>query len=186
MYLLRHASAVFVPSADGSKGQSPDAPLSPEGLQQSDALVAPLMDLGITHIHSSPYARAIATVAPFAKASGLNVVEDNQLRERSRGQGPDESYLGEVERLHMDPAASPWGGESGADVAERGMAGIEAARLAGPVPLVSSHGQFLSVVLGRLGNECGYDGWKSMPNPGLYAVDDAGWWHVPLGIEART
>lgn len=182
MYLLRHAEAEFKPLPD-HPGQSADAPLTERGSRQANALVAPLFELGITHIHTSPFLRAKASVTPFASAARLVVTEDARLQERRRGHGPDATYLDEVRLLTTHPDASPYGGESGRDVLFRGMPGIDAARAAGQVPLIATHGQFLSVILSTLGATCDFDMWRAMPNPALYEVTETGWRMILVEVD---
>lgn len=183
MYLLRHAEAEFKPLPD-HPGQAADAPLTERGSRQANALVSPLSKLGITHIHTSPFLRAKASVMPFASAAKLVMTEDARLQERRRGLGPDATYLDEVRLLTTHPEASPHGSESGRDVLSRGMPGIDAARAAGQVPLVATHGQFLSVILSALGETCGFDMWRAMPNPALFEVTETGWRMIPLELDA--
>lgn len=63
IFLVRHAE----------KQKGPDPSLTAAGETRADVLAAMLKDAGITHIHSSDYARTRQTAAPLADALGLSV-----------------------------------------------------------------------------------------------------------------
>lgn len=71
---VRHAQAT---------GQAPDAALTPAGRQQAEALARTLAGYGVTRIVSSPFARALQTAAPLARATGLPVTVDERLCEHN-------------------------------------------------------------------------------------------------------
>ena len=66
---LRHAKAAF----DSPSGRDADRKLTARGRSQAKAIVPALAVWGPTRIISSPALRCLATVAPFAKAAGLEV-----------------------------------------------------------------------------------------------------------------
>ena len=67
VYLVRHAER-----ADDGTSQDPE--LSEEGRERADLLARMLVDAGITHIHSTDYARTQQTGAPLAAALGMEVM----------------------------------------------------------------------------------------------------------------
>ncbi|MDH2444119.1 NUDIX domain-containing protein [Amnibacterium sp. CER49] len=71
LIVLRHAKAEF----DSPSGLDADRQLTTRGRAQARAVVPALAAWGPTRIGSSPAARCLATVAPFAKASGIPVKE---------------------------------------------------------------------------------------------------------------
>lgn len=78
--LVRHADA-----GDRDRWTAPDEqrPLSTDGDDQSEALVATLAGLGVARVLSSPYVRCVQTVAPLAAARGLDVEPLDALAEGS-------------------------------------------------------------------------------------------------------
>lgn len=76
--LLRHASA-----GDRAEWTGDDRlrPLDPRGRRQAAKLVAPLLELGVTRVVSSPYVRCVQTVEPLAEALGVEVELDDRLAE---------------------------------------------------------------------------------------------------------
>jgi 8-oxo-dGTP diphosphatase len=72
---LRHAKAAF----DSPSGADADRRLTPRGQAQARAIVPALRAWGPTRIVSSTAARCLATVAPLAKATGIEVKKAPQL-----------------------------------------------------------------------------------------------------------
>jgi phosphohistidine phosphatase SixA len=83
--LLRHASA-------GDRAQWDDddrlRPLDERGRRQAEALVKPLLELGVRRIVSSPYLRCTQTVEPLALPLGAKIELDEALAE---GAPPEET-----------------------------------------------------------------------------------------------
>ena len=72
---LRHAKAAF----DSPSGADADRRLTPRGQAQARSIVTALAAWGPTRIVSSTAARCIATVAPFAKATGIEIKKAPEL-----------------------------------------------------------------------------------------------------------
>lgn len=85
----RHAKAM--PRADWKNGKVVDdgrRPLLPEGESQAKALIPILKAFGVKRVISSPWKRCRDTVAPFAKANQLAIIERHQLSELGNKKGP--------------------------------------------------------------------------------------------------
>ncbi|MGH7735059.1 MAG: histidine phosphatase family protein, partial [Gemmatimonadales bacterium] len=80
LILVRHAQ-----SAPSTKVPEAEWPLSEAGKRQANDLAPMLRAHGVNALASSPYARAIATLDPFARAAGLGIAVDADLRERNLG-----------------------------------------------------------------------------------------------------
>lgn len=78
--MVRHARAG---KRAGWDGDDRLRPLDERGRLQADRLVEQLSDRELKRILSSPYARCVQTVEPFAEARGLTVEEDEALAEGS-------------------------------------------------------------------------------------------------------
>ena len=66
--VVRHASAHSRSSWPGAEA---DRPLTPSGVAQAEALIPTLAAFGVAAIVTSPWERCGATMAPYAKASGV-------------------------------------------------------------------------------------------------------------------
>jgi 2,3-bisphosphoglycerate-dependent phosphoglycerate mutase len=162
--LIRHAQ---------SSGQHPDADLTAEGHAQAQALIPRLAALGVREIFSSPYRRAIATVAPFADQAGLTIQTIGDLRERKLAEGWLPDFLIHMERSFADENYRLPGGESLAETASRGLRGLtEAMRLAkSPIPALASHGNLIASILRTIDPGFGFAAWQAMRNPHLFEVE---------------
>ena len=79
LFLIRHAHA-----GDRTAGtRDKFRPLSPKGRRRAEELAAILADQGVTRVLSSPATRCWQTVAPLAKACGVEVEEVDELWEGS-------------------------------------------------------------------------------------------------------
>jgi 8-oxo-dGTP diphosphatase len=78
VFVVRHAKA-------GSRGRwdGPDEqrPLTKGGQRQAAGIADLLVRSGATRVLSSPYVRCVETVAPLARALGLEVEADHRLEE---------------------------------------------------------------------------------------------------------
>ena len=170
LVLVRHAQSQ--PSAEAPE---PDWPLSELGRQQAQDLVKVLRELGVEGVTSSPYARAIATLAPFARAASLQIAIDPDLRERSLGGWlPDlEAVDDAIRRMHADLDFSLEGGETGAACLARFEAALQRVARSNPGACVAvgSHGGVLGHLLGRHGGDLPAEFWRRIGNPHLFFFD---------------
>ena len=108
--LIRHAA---------SSGQAPEASLTVVGRKQAEGLAEALGDIAVDALYSCPYRRARETIAPFAKASGLHVVELHDLRKRLLSPHPVPDWLTHIERSFDHRSHALSGGESFDQVTRR-------------------------------------------------------------------
>lgn len=176
IYVVRHAQSAPVP------GMAPaDYPLTPQGRESAVRLVPVLTALGIEQVYSSPYQRAVDTVAPFALGAGFACELDSELRERRLADAPLPSPV-----AHVAAVRSCWedfdhrlpGGESNRECQARALGA--ASRLwdqhSGERIVLASHGQWTSLLLNALDPGFGVEEWLAIPNPAVFHVD----------LEART
>jgi 2,3-bisphosphoglycerate-dependent phosphoglycerate mutase len=168
IYLVRHAESE--PSADVPE---PAWPLSARGLAQATALVPAMRGLDISAIYSSPFPRALQTVAPLAAALAVDVSVIDELRERALGRVPFGADIGSlVQRCWADASFALPGGESNAACARRVVQAVAqlASRHAGQAIAVASHGNALALYLATIDASFGFEQWRSMRNPDLFCV----------------
>lgn len=165
-------SAVILIRHCESSGQHPEAPLTDTGCAQALELAERLAELPIDRLVSSPYARAVATVEPFAQRANLPIELDPRLAERRLSPEPIDHWRDVVRRSFDDPDYGIPGGESGRETLLRGWAAISAL-LDGRhrLPAVASHGQLLSLVLHSIDPAFGFAGWEALRNPDVYLLE---------------
>lgn len=167
IYLLRHAE-----SAPCSATEERLWPLSGRGQQQAKNLVAHLSGLGIEHIYSSPYRRALDTVLPFAEAGGISIVEERDLRERYFSPGLLPNFLELMQQAWKDLDFALPGCESGNQAQARACRLLTrvSQRHTGQTILLSSHGNLIGLILKSLAPDFGYQNWRAMRNPELFRL----------------
>ena len=177
--LVRHAASV--PSGTpGWEERDDDRPLSEEGLRQADDLAFELDPWGLTAVYSSPYERALQTVAPVARRRGLGVQVLPDLRERRLTDGPRDDWPDVLARSWADPSFAVDGAETGLAAQRRGIGVLDLLRARhadGGRLLVSSHGNLISLILQTFEPAVGLDFHLAMPNPAIYHLehDGVGW-----------
>jgi 2,3-bisphosphoglycerate-dependent phosphoglycerate mutase len=178
LYLLRHAESEANPDLP-----EPDWPLSTHGREQAQALIQPLTALDIDRVYSSPYRRALDTVAPFARHQGLTIHTDVRLRERTLTCEWLDDYEQAVMATWTNFDLSHPGGESSASCQRRMMHTIRELflRSEGQTLLISSHGNAISLYLNSLDAQFGFENWRTMRKPDLFQVRANQWKHIRLG-----
>lgn len=79
--LLRHARAVKRSNWKRGKGTEETRPLTERGGRQAEVIARQLDCYGARLLASSPWERCMATLRPYAKASGVRVIERPELTE---------------------------------------------------------------------------------------------------------
>jgi 2,3-bisphosphoglycerate-dependent phosphoglycerate mutase len=166
--LVRHAESVH-PTPGG-----PDEyhrPLAETGLAQAEELVEELAALKPDRIVASPYLRAVQTVQPLAKALGLPVHTDHELREWDSGLEPTPDYARHYEASWADPSFARPGGESLNQLTERAVSILRS--FTGTV-VIGSHGTFVARALAGFGVPVDWPFSDAMPMPAIYLIADTG------------
>lgn len=141
LYILRHATPAV------SKLPNRQRPLSELGQRQAEALATHLSPLGLTSAYSSPFKRALASIAPFCRSANLTPIPREALKES----GPKEE-LPEV-RARMLAAL-----------------GAIAADHPGQRVLVCSHGGCLWGVISHFDEDFGYEDYRRIGTPDMRKV----------------
>jgi 2,3-bisphosphoglycerate-dependent phosphoglycerate mutase len=148
-------------------------PLTSEGQVQAKELIPELLAHRPTRFVSSPYKRAIDTIAPAAEALGLDVELVPELREWASGLVPRSDWQDAYRRAWERPGQAVGTGESQAELQVRALAALDAltAQSAPDAVLVlGSHGTWISRLLAGLGCAVDADFWFAMPMPAVYVM----------------
>jgi broad specificity phosphatase PhoE len=162
--LIRHAESPW--SEDDARS------LSPDGRLAAEALADRLDGIALDAIYSSPYRRALQTVAPLAQRRGLDVQELFDIRERTLGAFPGESF--------EDALAATWsqfdlcytGGESSRAAQQRGLEVIRAlaGRHRSQTVALSTHGNLLALLLNVFDPRVDFAFWRSLTFPDVFEL----------------
>ena len=133
LWLARHGESTW--NTQGlAQGHNDQAELTARGQRQAAEMAERFAGLPVRAIYASDLRRAQQTAAPLAAASGVPVVLDVRLRERSLGtlegtpavgNGPSVTGLDLEAGLLVDPDTRPDGGESVRDLYRRAAAFCE-------------------------------------------------------------
>jgi 2,3-bisphosphoglycerate-dependent phosphoglycerate mutase len=158
-----------------STGQNADDPLTPEGMRAAEALAEALQALKVDALFSSPFARARATLAPFARQAGLTVKIDPRLAERTLEVPPSHGWLEQVRKSFDDVDYRAPGGETLREAQERGLAAVwEIAQGGHRLPAIATHGNLLSGLLRSVDGSFGFSHWQGLRNPDLFQATCGG------------
>ncbi|OCA83071.1 phosphoglycerate mutase [Bacillus sp. FJAT-27225] len=163
VYMIRHCQA---------DGQEPDAALTVLGKVQAESLADLLSSKQITYIVSSTYERAISTIQPFAKKTGLPIHTDARLAERVLTSTPTRDWLSMLEQSFANPDLEFEGGESSKKAMKRGLAALNdvLAHSEGNAAVVT-HGNLLALILGYYDKHFGFEQWRSLSNPDVFELN---------------
>ena len=130
LWLARHGESTW--NTQGlTQGHNDQAELTARGKRQAAEIAERFAGLPVRAIYASDLRRAQQTAAPLAVASGVPVVLDARLRERSlgvlegtpaAGNGPSVTGVDLKAGLLVDPDTRPDGGESVRDLYRRSAA----------------------------------------------------------------
>ena len=172
LILVRHAQ-----SAPDRSLPERDWPLSELGRRQAADLAPALAELGVDVLASSPFARAVATLQPYADAAGLPIATDEDLRERALGGWLEttEEVEAAIRNMHADLDFQLEGGETGRACLARFQAAL--GRLVAAHPgrtiAVGSHGGVIGHMLASCHPLEG-EFWRRIRNPHLFVFDAGG------------
>jgi 2,3-bisphosphoglycerate-dependent phosphoglycerate mutase len=177
VYLIRHAQ-----SSPSAALPDPEWPLSERGHAQARRLVEILSTLGIEEVHTSPYLRCRATIAPFIERSALPIQEHHDLRERRVAPTVIDDFPDVWRRSWDDFSFALPGCETSHDTQHRVHAAVTSIceRTAATTIAINSHGNALSLLLHRANQRFHREHATAMRNPDLFRMtywDDA--WHAP-------
>lgn len=177
--LVRHAEPI-PPGTPGWEERDDERPLTDEGLREADELAFELDPYHFAAIYSSPYVRAMQTVAPTATRREMELHLLDDLRERRLTLDQRDDWAEVLARAWQDPDYALPGAESGRAAQRRGLGVLDLLRARhaeGGRLLLGSHGNLISLILQALEPAVGHDFHREMPMPAVYHLehDGRGW-----------
>ena len=164
-YLIRHAHAEWTPDEQ--------RPLSAQGMVDAICVADALDAAPISHIYSSPYRRAIQTIKPLADRLRIAIEVVDDLRERALGRPKTAaSFVAAVEETWRNPSFAHPDGESNQIAQERAVTVVKRLSEAhqGGQVVLSTHGNLLALLVNQFDARCGFDFWKALTMPDIYAL----------------
>ncbi len=154
VYFVRHAQPNYENHDDLSRE------LTQQGLQDRIKVVEALKNTEIHAVFSSPYKRAVDTVAPLAESRGLAIETDADFRERKVGDGWLEDFTAFAKAQWADFDFALEHGESLRQVQTRNLAALERVleRYPDKTVVIGTHGTALSTLMEYFRPGFGYAG----------------------------
>lgn len=156
LYFVRHAQPNYANHDDLTRE------LSPKGLQDRHLVCDLLADVPVDAVLSSPFKRAVDTVAPLAESRGLPIRTVDDLRERRIDSCWIEDFNSFARAQWEDFDCRLSDGESLRQVQERCVAALEdiLREYAGQTVVIGNHGTALSCIINHYAPSFGYDGFQ--------------------------
>jgi 2,3-bisphosphoglycerate-dependent phosphoglycerate mutase len=164
LVLVRHAAAT---------GQEATAPLSAEGQRQAQQLAGLLRSLEVERVISSPFVRAMETIAPFCARSGLQAETDDRLVERFLSAESLPDWRAHLRQSFEDFDYCLPGGESARAAQARGLAVLHDVQASDARCVIVTHGNLLALLLHAFDPTVGFDRWAALSNPDVFVVNAA-------------
>lgn len=163
VYFIRHAEA------DNSNRDGRLRPLTEKGLAERKLVTEFLQDKSIDGVLSSPFKRAVDTVADFAEKNGFKIelVEDFREQRSSKGMGNDNPDIYQIlERQWADFSYVLSDGECLGEVQERNIAALNDVlrRYNGKNIIIGTHGTALSTIINYYDKSYGFEDFMAMVN----------------------
>jgi len=160
--LIRHCQAV---------SQAPGAPLTADGTKAAERLATFLRSCGVDALFSSPYKRALETLAPFSTGDKVAIRIDDRLAERRLESQSSPDWLEHVRRSFDDLDYRAPSGETLREAQQRGLGAIqEISRASHKLPAVATHGNLLAALLHSADHSFGFERWRELKNPDIFRV----------------
>jgi len=153
LYFVRHAQPNYANHDDLTRE------LSPKGLRDRHLVCDLLADVPVDAVLSSPFKRAVDTVAPLAESRGLPLRTVDDLRERRIDSCWIEDFNSFARAQWEDFDYRLSDGESLRQVQERCVAALEdiLREYAGQTVVIGNHGTALSCIINRYAPSFGYN-----------------------------
>ena len=164
IYIIRHCAAT---------GQEPDAELTEKGMAQAVELSGFLSELGIERLVSSPYTRAVQSIAPFAETLAVEIETDERLKERVLSSGNLPDWFERLKSTFDDHNLVLEGGESSRQALDRISQVVAELEKSGQTAAIVTHGNIMALLLSRYVEGFGFEGWRALSNPDVFVLTDA-------------
>ena len=158
VFFVRHAEPNYENHDDMTRE------LTPKGMEDRKLVTAFLSDKNIDVVLSSPYKRAVDTVADFAEKNGLPIETIDDFRERKVGNGWIEDFTEFSRSQWADFTYKLPEGECIREVQDRNIAALNEVinRYTGKNIVIGSHGTALSTVINYYDNSYDYEDFEKI------------------------
>ncbi|OMF85346.1 histidine phosphatase family protein [Paenibacillus sp. FSL R7-0337] len=171
IYMVRHGDSLRTGVDEWTRG------LSPKGEEDALRVTECLKDEGIDVLYSSPYIRAVNTIADLADQLEQEIILIDDLREKVWMEGnqqltDDDLYL-ELQKMYTDPDYALPGGESNRECQARAVKALQDVLRThtGKKVAIGTHGMVMSLMMGHFSPEYGLDFLLQTTKPDIYVME---------------
>lgn len=170
IYMVRHGDSLRTGVDEWTRG------LSPKGEEDALRVTECLKDEGIDVMYSSPYIRAVNTIADLADKLEQDIILVNDLREKVWMEGeqqlPDGELYQVLQKMYTDPDYALPGGESNRECQTRAVKALQDILRTheGKKVAIGTHGMVMSLMMGYYDPEYGLDFLMQTTKPDIYVM----------------
>lgn len=174
IYMVRHGES---PKTGGDERERA---LSPKGEADARRVTARLRSEGIDAFYSSPYVRAVQTIAHLAEELGQEIVPDEALKEKIWMEGnrplPEDELYPALRKMYADADFVIPGGESNNECQARAVHVLKdiLRKHPGENIVIGTHGLVMALMMGYFSNEYGLEFLMQTTKPDIYRMEFAG------------
>lgn len=171
VYMVRHGDSPKSGSDERSRG------LSAKGKADVKKVTGCLRDEGINVFYSSPYARAVLTIAGLAEEQGQEIQLVEDLKERlwtdSDQRPADRDLYPYLEKMLEDPDFILPGGESGRACQTRAVHTLQEIlhKHPGGRIAIGTHGMVMTLMMNYFAADYGYEFLMQLSKPDIYRLE---------------
>ena len=160
IYFIRHAEA------DNTNRDGRNRPLTEKGLADRRLVTKFLQDKNIDAVLSSPFKRAVDTVADFAEKNSFEIelIEDFRERKSDSDWLRESDFFPFIERQWADFSYKLSDGECLAEVQERNISALNKVlkKYENKIVAIGTHGMALSTIINYYDKSYGYEDFVAM------------------------
>lgn len=162
IYVIRHCEA---------EGQSKEAQLTENGIQQAANLAGFFEEVKINRIISSPFRRAIQSIGQVAKRAKVNIEIDERLAERILSTELLPDWLEKLKATFDDLDLKFDRGETSREAMHRIVGVVEEIfKSNSQNTLIVTHGNLMSLLFKNYLPDFGFEQWRRLSNPDVYLL----------------
>ncbi|PET64819.1 histidine phosphatase family protein [Bacillus sp. AFS001701] len=165
LYLVRHAHSTYTPDEIGR-------PLSKSGFSDANIVTELLLKEKIDYVVSSPYKRAIQTVEEISKTLNLEIIIEENFKERLLSLEPVPDFEDIIREVWMDFNKSWNGGESNYTAQKRGIEAINKLlkNYSGKNIVIGTHGNLMVLIMNYFDQKYDFNFWNGLAMPDIYKL----------------
>jgi 2,3-bisphosphoglycerate-dependent phosphoglycerate mutase len=165
LIFVRHAHSTYSPDEYGR-------PLSERGFHDAQIVTNILKRAQIDHVIASPYKRAIQTVEGIGSSLGIEIMIEEDFKERTLTDRPIDNFEDAVAKVWEDEQFAWPGGESNQAARQRGLRATKNVldQYRGKNVVIGTHGNMMVLIMNGFDSQYDYRFWKQLDMPDVYKL----------------